>query len=123
MLSLPPATLQKYIAHFRQQQTRDRLQQQHHHQHGWEQANIAADLLKQRYGVKTVFLFGSLLSPNTVHPNSDLDLAVRGLPLDHYSDAVGTLLLSIKGISIDLVRLEDAPLSLKTAILQTGVEL
>jgi uncharacterized protein len=120
---LSPATLQKYMAHFRQRQMRDRLQQQHHHQHGWEQASIAADILKQRYGVKTVFLFGSLLSPETVHLNSDIDLAVWGLTLELYSDAVGTLLLSIKGISIDLVRLEAAQPTLKTAILQTGVEL
>jgi uncharacterized protein len=123
MPPLTPTTLQNYIAHFRQRQMRDRLQQQHHYQHGWEQASIAADILKQRYSVETVFLFGSLLSPETVHPNSDIDLAVWGLSLEHYSDAVGTLLLAIKGISIDLVRLEAAQPNLKTAILQTGVEL
>ena len=123
---MPPPTptpMQAYIAHFRQRQIRERLQQQQHHQHGWEQASIAANILKQRYSVKSVFLFGSLLAPETVHPNSDIDLAVWGLPLENYSDAVGTLLLAVKGISIDLVRLEAAPPNLKTAILQTGVEL
>ena len=123
MPPLTPTTLQNYIAHFRQRQIRDRQQQQQHHQQGWQQATIAADILKQSYGVKTVFLFGSLLSLETVHLNSDMDLAVGGLLLEDYSEAVGTLLLSLKGISIDLVRLEAAPPSLKTAILQTGVKL
>lgn len=123
MPPLTPTTLQNYIAHFRQRQMRDRQQQQQHHQQGWEQATITADILKQRYSVKTGFLFGSLLSLETVHLNSDMDLAVWGLLLEDYNDAVSTLLLSIERISIDLVRLEAAPPSLKTAILQTGVEL
>jgi uncharacterized protein len=118
-----PDALKQYVAHFRQRQGRDSLQQQYRYQYGWEQARIAAHILKTRYGVKQVFLFGSLLSPKAVHINSDIDLAVWGLPVEQYSDAVGTLLLTVKGFSIDLVCLETAQSSLKQTILQVGVEL
>lgn len=124
VMSFPtPDALQQYVAHFRQRQERNRLQQQYRYQQGWKQARIAADILKTRYGVKQIFLFGSLLSPEAVHPNSDIDLAVWGLPLEHYSNAVGTLLLTVKGFSVDIVRLETAQPSLKRSILQAGVEL
>lgn len=123
-MSFPtPDALQQYVAHFKQRQVKDGLQQQNRHQQGWEQARLAANILKTTYGVKRVFLFGSLLSPEAVHPSSDIDLAVWGLPLEHYSDAVGTLLLTVKGFSVDVVRLETAQSSLKRSILQSGVEL
>jgi uncharacterized protein len=118
-----PDPLKQYVAHFRQQHTRDRLRLQHRYQQGWEQARIAADLLKTQYGAQQVFLFGSLLSSEAVHANSDIDLAIWGLPLERYSEAVGTLLLTIKGFSVDVVRLEMAQSSLKQSILRTGVEL
>ncbi|MGF1499547.1 MAG: nucleotidyltransferase family protein [Elainellaceae cyanobacterium] len=123
MSSPTPDALQPYVAHFRQRQERERRQQQYRYQQGWEQARIAAKILKATYGVRHVFLFGSLLSPEAVHPSSDIDLAVWGLPLEHYSDAVGTLLLTVKGFSVDIVRLETAQPSLKRSILQAGVEL
>jgi predicted nucleotidyltransferase len=68
-------------------------------------------------------LFGSLLSSEAVHANSDIDLAVWGLPLEHYCEAVGTLLLTLKEFSVDVVRLETAQSSLKQSILQVRVEL
>lgn len=123
-MSFPtPDALQQYVAHFRQRQERDRQQQQQRYQHGWEQARLAADILKTTYSVQRIFLFGSLLSPEVVHPNSDIDLAVWGLPLEHYSNAVGTLLLTVKEFSVDVVCLETAQPSLKQSILQAGVEL
>jgi predicted nucleotidyltransferase len=49
---------------------------------GRAQAESAAALLKEQFSVKEVVLFGSLLSPESVHPDSDIDLAIWELPCD-----------------------------------------
>lgn len=123
-MTLPtPDALKNYTTHLRQRQAREDLKRQQRYCYGWEQARIAADLLKTRYGAKQVLLFGSLLFPKAIHADSDIDLAVWGLSLAQYSDAVGSLLLEINGFSVDLVRLEGVQPGLKTYILQAGVEL
>lgn len=121
--SLSPQAIATYTAHLQQRQTSDRLKQQQRYQQGWEQAQIAAQILKTHFGVEEVFLFGSLLSPEVFDSHSDIDLAVERLPLSQYCDAVGSLLVEIKGFDVDLVRLETAQPNLKAYILQKGVKL
>jgi uncharacterized protein len=79
-----------------------------------------ARLLIER-GATKVVLFGSLVSGDT-HEASDIDLAVEGLPPDVYFDTLGALLMA-SPCGVDLVRLEEAPESLRRVIEATGVEL
>lgn len=55
-------------------------------------------------GCTDVFLFGSLAS-NTVHPNSDIDLAVKGCPKGKFFRLLGVLLRELE-YPVDLVDLE-----------------
>ncbi len=120
--AIAPAAFNAYIAHARQQ--RQQYQQQMRQQQaGWAQAQRAADLLKQQFGVTEVFLFGSLLQLESVHPDSDIDLAVWGLTIDRYCEAVGTLLCKTQDFSVDLIRLETAQSSLLTHVLNQGVKI
>ena len=118
-----PQAMERYTAHFQQRRKNDLLEKQQRFQHAWKQAKFAAQILKTHFGIKQVFLFGSLLTPTLFDAHSDIDLAVEALPLDQYCGAVGMLLLEVKGFNIDLIRLESSPSSLKAHILQEGVRL
>lgn len=74
----------------------------------------AVRCLRQEHGIATVVLFGSLAN-RTCRAGSDVDLAVRGLPADHYFEALADLMEIFAG-PVDLVRLEDAPRSLRERI-------
>lgn len=79
-----------------------------------EQAQAAAEacirLLKERFGARQVYLFGSLAGQSPWHSRSDIDLAVEGLAPEQYISALSTLWeLLPEGLELDLITLEDAP--------------
>jgi predicted nucleotidyltransferase len=91
------------------------------------QAELAADrcaaLLKERFGVRAVHVFGSLAGDSPWHSRSDIDLAVEGLDPDDYVPALSALWeLLPEGIGLDLVTLEDAPPELAARI-KSGSEI
>lgn len=82
------------------------------------QVPAAAELLRTRYGATEVLLFGSLAT-GAVTERSDVDLAARGIASADYFAALADL-MALFGASVDLVRLEDAPLSLLDRIAAEG---
>ena len=74
----------------------------------------AARLLRERYGARRVLVFGSLVA-GLPHAASDVDIAVEGLRLEDYFAALADL-MDVFGGPVDLVRLEDAPTSLRDRI-------
>jgi predicted nucleotidyltransferase len=72
-------------------------------------AGTAAAALRAHYGASVaVYLFGSVLDPDQFRLDSDLDLAVRGVPSDRYYEA-WRLAEAAAGVGqLDLIRLEDA---------------
>ena len=78
-------------------------------------------VLRQRFCVERIVLFGSL-AQGELFPDSDVDLAVEGLAAEQYFaaiDAAATLL----ALPVDLVRLEEAPPSLIRRIEREGESL
>lgn len=69
-------------------------------------------------GAVEVWLFGSLATAH-VHPGSDVDLAVLGLPATSYFTALADL-MELFGTPVDLVRIEEAPTSLRERIAREG---
>ena len=69
-----------------------------------EAEQIAQDLIKQ-HGAKRVILFGSVARQQRLRPDSDIDLAVEGMPVESYYQIVGDLWTE-QGRRIDLIRLE-----------------
>jgi len=55
-------------------------------------AQVAAQLLRERYGVSRVRVFGSLVHAERFHEGSDIDLAVEGLEAADYWEAVTSVL-------------------------------
>lgn len=117
------SNLQNYVAYHHQR--RDQATEQRYARYGLGhlRAQEAAAYLKTTFAVETVWLFGSMLTPENVYLESDIDLAVKGLSLEDYCSALGELLVSIKEFSIDLVRIESAPESLQTVIYEQGLML
>ncbi len=92
-------------------------------QRAWDLARQAAALLKEELGATQVRLFGSLVHGALFHARSDVDLAVWGLDEKIYYQAVSRLLDLDPAIEVDLIRVEDATLSLQNLIEREGVSL
>lgn len=89
----------------------------------WDAARAAVALLKERYAVDTVWVFGSLLERPKFYERSDIDLAVQQIEGRDYYRAVSALLDLTPEFSFDLVELDFAPPALHDAIAQEGVRL
>ncbi len=89
-----------------------------------EKARRVAKILKEKYEVKEVILFGSLIwRPDFLWRGTDIDLIVEGLDDEKYFEALG----EISGISypfqVDLVPFEKAWSPIKRRALEEGWKL
>ena len=84
-------------------------------------AAAAGALLVERHGAKRVWLFGSLVAGEPTQ-ESDVDLAVEGLLPEAYFDALAEL-TTLFHAPVDLVRVEEAPESLRHRVIAEGREL
>ena len=82
----------------------------------------AAVLLKTAYGADKVVLFGSLTRKEIFDEHSDVDLAVQGLDEQVYYRVLAELMNIRPEIDIDLIRMEEASLSL-LEVIQRGIVL
>lgn len=87
-----------------------------------ELARQVARMLKEKYGAKRVLLFGSLAHQAWYHDKSDIDLAAEGLGNDYFK-AWGDAEQIVDGRKIDLIDMEWASDSLRSAINEEGMEL
>lgn len=83
----------------------------------------AVAVLKERYGVRRVVLFGSLAHAAWFTLDSDVDLAVEGLPPGAYWEAWRLVEEFINDRPVDLIELETVRGSLLQAIQRHGLEL
>ena len=88
---------------------------------GLDIAKQCAYLLKKKYGVAKVFLFGSLLNHEKMTLHSDIDLAVSNLSEKDYFKAIADL-DSGHNFEIDLVEIQKAYPHILEAIYQ-GIKL
>ena len=97
------ATRKQHIEWLRRSSTRHRPILDDRMAHAWRVARRAAQLLREKYGVNRVRVFGSLLYADQFHARSDIDLAVEGLAVQDYWDALADVLFLDDEITIDLV--------------------
>jgi len=72
-------------------------------------AEECAKVLTEQFGVKKVYLFGSVTGVSPWHNRSDLDIAVEGLALQDYFRALSALdKILPPSLEVDLITLEDA---------------
>jgi len=83
----------------------------------------AATLLKRRFAVRRVILFGSLADGDWFFVDSDVDVAVEGLAPEDYWEAWRLVESVIKERPVDVVEIETAGESLRRMIEREGIEL
>jgi predicted nucleotidyltransferase len=67
-----------------------------------------AELLKRKYGVRRVILFGSICQKAYIHRRSDIDLMVEGLKSDDFLRAGFDAWVLSKPFDVDIIPLERA---------------
>ncbi len=89
-----------------------------------EAAQNCADVLAKKYAVRAVYLFGSVAWPERFHADSDIDLAVEGLPDEKYMRALTELWRVLPaGCELNLVPLESAFPELAERVRREGIVL
>ena len=83
----------------------------------------AARMLKRRFGVRRVTLFGSLASGAWSTASSDVDLAIEGISADSYWAAWRTVEDIVGSWPVDLIEVETVGEPLRQNIQQNGIEL
>lgn len=81
-----------------------------------KKARLITEILIKKYRISEVYLFGSLARGDFDH-DSDIDLAVAGLPEKLYLEAYGLAGELSAPLKVDLVLLETAEPSLKKYVL------
>lgn len=92
-----------------------------HYEKAWQEAKLAADILKKEYGAKQVWVFGSLTEKNRFNKNSDIDLAENGIPDNKFYSAISAITRVIKDFKVDLVDVGSCRDIIKSAIEKEGV--
>jgi predicted nucleotidyltransferase len=83
------------------------------------EAQRLSQLLAEKFEVEAVYLFGSLVWSDVHAPETDIDLAISGLPGERYLEAVSFLERESK-FPIDLVELSKVSDHLRQRILTEG---
>ena len=120
-ISTKQMAVYRATARQRQQQKEQKLALRY--QRAWEVAQRAAAILKEKFGVQRVVIFGSTLRIKRFHHRSDVDIAVWGLDKKVYYRAVACLLDIEPTIAVDLVEAEFTSPALLKVIEQEGVAL
>ena len=81
-----------------------------------------ASILREKYNVKKIYLFGSLSRERIIDEHSDIDIAVVGLDNKKYFEALNLLYEIVpKGVNIDLITIESIDEEFKKHILKKGI--
>ena len=119
-MAIPAEKLALYRETARRRQAKARQAMLARQERAWAIVRQAADLLRRRFDVDKIVLFGSLARGDMFHAHSDVDLAVWGLAEAEYLRAVSSLLDLDGSIDVDLVRMEEANPALRRRIEMEG---
>lgn len=72
----------------------------------WQVAHEVATVLYEQFGATRVVVFGSLTEPMWFTSNSDIDIAVWGLPQDLYDKAYSKIMNFDSGFKIDIINFD-----------------
>jgi len=92
-------------------------------EYAWQLARRAAKLLKEKYGVSRVVLFGSLLHPGRFTSRSDVDLAAWGLTSTNWLQAIAAVRNLSDQIELNLIDVTCCSPELLAVIEREGVPL
>lgn len=121
-LDLTPKELKKYrpLEFIRRRRKKTRVEVTNRRRRAYSLALKASKLLKEKFGAKEVFLFGSMVRRSSFTRYSDIDLAVRGISSDKYLTAMDTVMHLSNDFKIDLVDLSFCSPALREVVEKDG---
>ncbi len=108
-------TLKSYKKYWQQKAKKDEIAKEKLRSDAIKIAERLKDIIVKEFRVKKVVLFGSILEKGCFDQDSDIDLAVEGLPKEAYFAAVARLIME-SPFEIDLKPIEDVSDLLKQRI-------
>lgn len=93
------------------------------YQKAMHEAKMASDILKLSFGAEHVYIFGSLTHPNRFTENSDVDLAVSGIPNERFYASFAAVTRIVKSFKLDLIDISDCREYIRKSIEMEGVEI
>jgi len=112
-----------YRATARRRRNRELREVAERQKRAWEVARRAAALLKRKFGVTRVVVFGSLIHEGCFTRWSDVDIAAWGISPDATFRAIGAVMYLDPEIIVSLVDVETCRPSLLAVIEREGIEL
>jgi predicted nucleotidyltransferase len=89
-----------------------------------EKAKVVAKTLKEKYKVKEVILFGSLVwRPDFLWRGTDIDLLVKGIDDERYFEILADISVISHPFHVDLIPFEKAWPSVKKRVVEEGLRL
>lgn len=120
MSGISAEKMARYRAAARQREETRQRQVQVRFDRAWQTARLGAKLLREKYAIPQVWVFGSLLRPERFYERSDIDLAVWELEDQNWLQVLGDLFEIDADFSIDLVELKFTTESLRQRVLEEG---
>ncbi len=118
--------LDAYVAAWHRRLAAEREQEEARTRAAWQEAERLARILRDDFGATRVWVFGSLAQHvkglRRFRLDSDIDLAVEGIPAERFFAAYGRLLASSE-FSIDLIDLVDCSPALRESVRRDGIPL
>lgn len=111
--------LEKYLEGHLKQIAREEEELQKHAGEAMEKAGMIASKLAETFNVSRIYLFGSL-AWDSFQIDSDIDLAVEGLPEELFLKAYGVAENIAGSFKVDIVLLENAVPSLRKLVIEEG---
>ena len=107
MTTTPVRDYASYVQSARQMQARRLSDPQliARRERAWDMARRIAAFLREKYQPARIVIFGSLLHPEMFHAQSDIDIAVAGLPWPGYLRAWNEVEREFPAFKVDLIDL------------------
>jgi predicted nucleotidyltransferase len=112
-----------YIKKLRERKAQEKMLAENKRQQALSAAQEIANALKRDFFARRVILFGSTLSVQSFHSQSDIDIAVEGIPSHKFFSAHSRALDIAKQFNIDLIDLKACRPALSAKIETEGREL
>jgi uncharacterized protein len=123
VIDVPPEQeFESYLPHIRRRWLAQQEAGERRRAEAWQAAREVAALLRSHFGARRVVAFGSLVHPGLYTGDSDVDLAVSGVPPAVFFKAWAAAADACP-FELDLVDLRDCSPALCRLIEEEGVEL
>ena len=120
---LTPEQISTYRRHAQQRRQQELPEIERRRERAWEAARMAAQVLKEKFGVTRVVVFGSLVRDAGFTRWSDVDVAAWGLALEDTFRAIGVIMDLDTEVPVNLVDVNTASPPLLEAIEREGIAL